>query len=97
MNRPNPYTQRKLAEARQFPPHDGLLAAVNVGFHETYTRVVEQVLAELGDAVPVIVLMGDDATLLRDGEFGLAALNMAASNVFGLLMVWTGYVACKAL
>ena len=36
-------------------------------------------------------------TLLRDGEFGLAALNMAASNVFGLLMVWTGYVACKAL
>ncbi len=36
-------------------------------------------------------------TLLRDGEFGLATLNVAASNVFGLLMVWTGYVACKAL
>src|SRR5689334_17624097 len=36
-------------------------------------------------------------TLLRDGEFALAALNIAASNVFGLLMVWTGYVACKAL
>ena len=36
-------------------------------------------------------------TLLRDGEFGLATLNVAASNIFGLLMVWTGYVACKAL
>ena len=36
-------------------------------------------------------------TLLRDGEFGLALLNIGASNVFGLLMVWTGYVACKAL
>jgi len=36
-------------------------------------------------------------TLLRDGEFGLATLNVAASNVFGLLMVWIGYVACKAL
>jgi hypothetical protein len=68
MNRPNPYTQRKLAEARQRPPHDGLLAAINVGFHETYTRVVEQVLAELGDDVPVIVLIGDDATLLCDGK-----------------------------
>ncbi|HEY9503018.1 MAG TPA: hypothetical protein VIR01_15390, partial [Pyrinomonadaceae bacterium] len=66
MNRPNPYTQRKLAEARELPPHDGLLAAINAGFHETYTRVVEQVLANLGDTVPVIVLIGDDATLLCD-------------------------------
>jgi len=36
-------------------------------------------------------------SLLRDGEFGLATLNIAASNVFGLLMVWTGYVLCRAL
>lgn len=36
-------------------------------------------------------------TLMRDGEFGLATLNIAASNVFGLLMVWTGYVLCRAL
>jgi fluoride ion exporter CrcB/FEX len=34
---------------------------------------------------------------LRDGEFGLATLNIAASNVFGILMVWTGYVLCRAL
>ena len=36
-------------------------------------------------------------TLLRDGEFGLAALNIATSNVFGLLMVWAGYVLSKAV
>jgi fluoride exporter len=36
-------------------------------------------------------------TLLRDGEIGWATLNVAASNVLGLLMVWAGYVAFKAL
>jgi len=36
-------------------------------------------------------------TLLRDGEFGLATLNLAVSNVCGLLMVWAGYVSSKAL
>jgi len=36
-------------------------------------------------------------TLLRDGEFGLATLNVAVSNVVGLLMVWAGYVCSKAL
>jgi CrcB protein len=35
--------------------------------------------------------------LLRDGQFGLATLNVAASNVVGLVMVWAGYVASKAL
>jgi len=36
-------------------------------------------------------------TLLRDGEIGLATLNVAVSNVLGLLMVWAGYIAFKAL
>ena len=36
-------------------------------------------------------------TLLRDGEIGLATLNIAISNVLGLLLVWIGYVAFKAL
>jgi len=36
-------------------------------------------------------------TLLRDGDIGLATLNVAVSNVLGLLMVWAGYVAFKAL
>jgi CrcB protein len=30
-------------------------------------------------------------TLLREGEMGLALLNIAASNLGGLLMVWCGY------
>ena len=36
-------------------------------------------------------------TLLQDGEFGLAALNVIASNVVGLFMVWAGYTLAKAL
>ena len=67
MTLPNPITQRKLAEARELPPREGPLAAINIGFHETYTRLIEQLLAHLGDNVPVVVLTGDDATLLCDG------------------------------
>ena len=29
--------------------------------------------------------------LLRDGEFGLAMLNVITSNILGLFMVWIGY------
>ena len=36
-------------------------------------------------------------TLVRDGELAIAMLNVVASNVLGLLMVWTGYVVCRAL
>ena len=35
--------------------------------------------------------------LLRDGEFGLAMLNVVASNILGLFMVWAGYVFGKVL
>src|SRR5215831_8894121 len=68
MKLPNPYTQRELAEARNLPPPNEPFAAINVSFHETYTRLVDQVLSQLGDSVPVIVLIADDATLLCDGE-----------------------------
>src|SRR6266550_9092816 len=68
MKLPNPYTQRKLAEARDLPPRNGPFAEINVRFHEIYTRLVEQVLAQLGDNVPVVVLIGEDATLLCDGR-----------------------------
>ncbi len=33
--------------------------------------------------------------LLRDGEYGLATLNMITSNVLGLFMVWVGYALGK--
>ena len=34
--------------------------------------------------------------LARDGEFWLAALNVTASNLLGLLMVWAGYALARA-
>jgi fluoride exporter len=34
-------------------------------------------------------------TLLRDGEFALAALNVTLSNLLGLLMLWAGYSLAK--
>jgi hypothetical protein len=67
MKLPNPYTQRELAAAQDLSPPNEPFAAFNAGFHESYTRLVEQVLAQLGDSVPVLVLIGDDATLLCDG------------------------------
>jgi CrcB protein len=36
-------------------------------------------------------------TLLREGEFGLAALNVTVSNLLGLMLVWAGYTLMKAL
>ena len=34
-------------------------------------------------------------TLLRDGELGLAILNVVTSNTLGLVMVWVGYLVAK--
>lgn len=34
-------------------------------------------------------------TLLRDGSFGLAILNVVTSNTLGLVMVWFGYHVAK--
>jgi len=36
-------------------------------------------------------------TLLQDNEIALATANIAASNIFGLLLVWAGYTLAKAL
>jgi fluoride exporter len=36
-------------------------------------------------------------TLLRDGQFGMAILNVVTSNILGLFMVWVGYVAGRVL
>ena len=36
-------------------------------------------------------------TLLQNDEVALAMLNMLASNVVGLLLVWAGYTLAKAL
>ena len=36
-------------------------------------------------------------TLLQDGEFGLAVLNLTASNVVGLCLVWAGYTLARTI
>jgi CrcB protein len=36
-------------------------------------------------------------TLVRDSQFGYAALNIIVSNLAGLLMVWVGYTLARAL
>ena len=36
-------------------------------------------------------------TLLREGELGLAMVNVTVSNLLGLLLVWIGYTLVKAL
>jgi fluoride exporter len=36
-------------------------------------------------------------SLLQDGEFGLAILNVTASNFVGLLLVWAGYSLARIL
>src|SRR5215217_6140306 len=36
-------------------------------------------------------------TLLRDGEVFLALVNVAASNLLGLVLVWVGYSLAKVI
>ena len=36
-------------------------------------------------------------TLMRDGHFALATVNLTVSNLLGLAMVWVGYSLPKAL
>ena len=36
-------------------------------------------------------------TLLRDGEIGLATVNVLASNIAGLLTVWAGYSVARVI
>lgn len=44
MRLPNVYMQHKLAAARDLPPSNEPFAAINVGFHEAYMRLVDQVV-----------------------------------------------------
>jgi fluoride exporter len=46
----------------------------------------------LGGFYDILILRLQTLTLLRDGEFGLAILNVIKSNILGLFMVWIGYV-----
>ena len=62
---------------------------------------------ETARAVVLVGLLGGFTTfssyglqtfaLLREGALGYALLNVAASNLLGLLMVWVGYALAKLL
>jgi fluoride exporter len=75
-----------------------------VVFYLTEERLV---LSSNAQAIILIGLLGGFTTfssyglqtfvLLRQGQVGLATINVAVSNVAGLLMVWAGYVVFKAL
>jgi len=63
------------------------------------------VFGETARAVVFVGLLGGFTTfssyglqtfeLLREGRLGMAALNVVASNLLGLLLVWAGYAAGK--
>jgi CrcB protein len=36
-------------------------------------------------------------SMLQEGQFGLAILNVGASNLIGLLLVWAGYTLARIL
>ena len=96
---------RRYGEAFPF----GTLAVNLVGcfaagllFHFMQER---QALSETARAAVFVGLLGGFTTfsayglqtfaLLREGRLGLAALNVVASNLLGLLLVFAGYAAAK--
>lgn len=78
--------------------------AAGLLFHFMQER---QTFSETARAVVFVGLLGgfttfssyglQTFTLLREGRPGLAALNVVASNLLGLLLVWAGYAAGKLL
>ena len=73
-----------------------------VAFFVTETRFV------VNPTVRIVILIGllggfttfsayglQTFALLRDGELGLAILNVVTSNTLGLVMVWVGYLMAK--
>jgi len=63
-----PEHSRSAHPSGDFAPRSGPLAPANAGFHETYERLVAATVAGLGHDVPVIVMLGDDLTLLAGGD-----------------------------
>lgn len=78
--------------------------AAGLLFHFMQER---QTLSETARAAVFVGLLGGFTTfssyglqtfaLLREGQLGMAALNVFASNLLGLLLVFAGYAAAKLL
>lgn len=63
----NPHTAQKLTDAGSYAPRSGPLSDANLGFHESYNRLVHETLFQLGDTIPVVAMIGDYLSLLNDG------------------------------
>ncbi len=78
--------------------------AAGLLFHLMQER---QVFSETARAAVFVGLLGgfttfsayelQTFTLLREGRVGTAAVNVVASNVAGLLLVWAGYASARVL
>ena len=78
--------------------------AAGLLFHFMQER---QTLSETARAAVFVGLLGgfttfssyglQTFTLLREGQLGMAALNVVASNLLGLLLVFAGYATAKVL
>ncbi|WP_442483016.1 hypothetical protein [Aeoliella sp. SH292] len=64
----NPHPELRLVASAAFAPYAGPLAAANRGFHDIYNRLVVDTIDAIGDSIPVLVMIGDDLSLLANNE-----------------------------
>lgn len=55
---------KKIADAASLAPLTGPLCAANRGFHDSYNRLIAASIAQLGETIPVAVMIGDHDFLL---------------------------------
>jgi hypothetical protein len=64
----NPHPELHLVASAAFAPYSGPLAAANRGFHDIYNRLVVDTIDAIGVSIPVLVMIGDNLSLLAYNE-----------------------------
>lgn len=64
----NPHPELHLVASAAFAPYSGPLATANRGFHDIYNRLVVDTIDTIGDSIPVLVMIGDDLSLLANND-----------------------------
>ncbi|MEM6856206.1 MAG: hypothetical protein AAF593_17535, partial [Planctomycetota bacterium] len=64
----DPGPTNESASPFEFAPFEGPLASTNDGFHRVYDGLVAEIVPQLGDSTPVVVVTANDLTLLFRGE-----------------------------
>lgn len=64
----NPHPELRLVASAAFAPYSGPLAAANRGFHDIYNRLVVDTIDAMGNSIPVLVMIGDNLSLLANNE-----------------------------